>query len=45
MTQRAGAQHDTEGMTRWCAELWPNDEFTAIVAEALRHDWPPGTQD
>ncbi len=32
-------------LATWCAELWPNDEFTAIVAEAWRHDWPPGTQD
>jgi hypothetical protein len=29
----------------WLAELWPNDEHTAIVAEALRQDPPPGTQD
>jgi hypothetical protein len=29
----------------WCTELWPNDEYTAIVAEAWRQDRPPGTQD
>jgi hypothetical protein len=27
----------------WCAELWPNDEYTAI-AEEWRQDRPPGTQ-
>ncbi len=31
-------------LATWCAELWPNDEYTAIVAEEWRHDWPPGTQ-
>jgi hypothetical protein len=28
----------------WLAELWPNDEYTAIVAQAWRLDRPPGTQ-
>ena len=28
----------------WLAELWPNDEYTAIVAQAWRPDRPPGTQ-
>jgi len=27
----------------WLAELWPNDEYTAIVAEEWRQD-PPSTQ-
>ncbi len=27
------------------AELWPNDEYTAIVAEAPRQEPPPGPQD
>jgi hypothetical protein len=31
--------------TAWLAELWPSDEYTAIVVEALRQDPPPGTQD
>jgi hypothetical protein len=30
-------------LTAWLAELWPNDEYTAIVAEK-RQDRPPGTQ-
>jgi hypothetical protein len=25
-------------LVTWCAELWPNDEYTAIVAEARRED-------
>jgi hypothetical protein len=25
-------------LTTWPAELWPNDEYTAIVAEAWRKD-------
>jgi hypothetical protein len=29
----------------WLAELWPNDEYTAIVAAAPRQDPPQGTQD
>jgi hypothetical protein len=29
----------------WLTELWPNDEYTAIVAQTWRLDRPPGTQD
>lgn len=29
--------------TLWI-ELWPNDEYMAIVAEQWRQDRPPGTQ-
>jgi hypothetical protein len=32
-------------LATWCAELWPHDEYTAIVAETRRQDRPPGTQD
>ena len=28
----------------WLAELWPHDEYTAILAKTTRRDWPPGTQ-
>ena len=28
----------------WLAELWPNDEYTAIVAKTWRQEPPPGTQ-
>ena len=31
-------------LAAWCAELWPHDEYTAIVAETRRRDQPPGTQ-
>jgi hypothetical protein len=30
-------------LATWCAELWPQDEYTAIAAEEWRQDWPPGT--
>ena len=32
-------------LATWGAELWPHDEYTAIVAEARRQNRPPGTQD
>jgi hypothetical protein len=32
-------------LATWGAELWPHDEYTAIVAEERRQDPPPGTQD
>jgi hypothetical protein len=28
-------------LAAWLAELWPNDEYTAIVAQAWRPDRPP----
>ena len=36
--------HEQATLGTWCAELWPNDEYTAIVAEEWRQDRPPGTQ-
>ena len=27
-------------LAAWCAELWPRDEYTAIVAETRRPDQP-----
>jgi hypothetical protein len=27
-------------LATWCAELWPHDEYTAIVAETRRKDRP-----
>jgi hypothetical protein len=32
-------------LAAWLAELWPHDEYTAIVAKTWRLDRPPGTQD
>jgi hypothetical protein len=32
-------------LATWCAELWPNDEYTSIVAGEWRQDRPQGTQD
>jgi hypothetical protein len=31
-------------LAAWCAELWPHDEYTAIVAETRHQDRPPGTR-
>ena len=42
---RSPGRAEWKQFTVWCAELWPNDEYAAIVADALRHDPPPGTQD
>jgi hypothetical protein len=27
-------------LATWCAELWPYDEYTVIIAEARRQDQP-----
>lgn len=32
-------------LATWCAELWPSDEYRAIVVEEWRQDRPPRTQD
>jgi hypothetical protein len=31
-------------LTFWLAELWPHDEYTAIIAQTWRQGRPPGTQ-
>ena len=31
-------------LAAWCAELWPNDQYTAVAAGQWRQDRPPGTQ-
>ena len=31
-------------LASWLAELWPHDEYTAILTEEWRQDRPPGTQ-
>jgi hypothetical protein len=41
---RSPSRAEWKELTAWLAELWPNDEYTAIVAEARRQDPPPGTQ-
>jgi hypothetical protein len=43
VTRKPGHAERKE-LTAWLAELWPHDEYTAIVADALRQDRPPGTQ-
>ncbi len=42
----AGAlPHDGAGeLAARLAELWPSDQYTAIIAETERQDRPPGTE-
>jgi hypothetical protein len=37
ITRKPGRAEWTH-FTAWLAELWPNDEYTAIVTEAWRQD-------
>lgn len=43
VTRRPG-RGEWRQFTAWLTELWPHDEYTAIVTEAWRQDRPPGTQ-
>jgi hypothetical protein len=43
VTRKAG-RAEWKLLATWCAELWPNDEYTAIVAEEWRQDRPSRTQ-
>ena len=43
LTRKPG-RAEWKQLTAWLAEMWANDEYTAIVAEAWRQDRPPGTQ-
>ena len=42
ITRKPG-RAEWELLAAWSAELWPHDEYTAILAEEWRQD-PPGTQ-
>jgi hypothetical protein len=44
LVTRKPGRAEWKKLTAWLAELWPNDEYTAIVAETWRQDRPPGTQ-
>jgi hypothetical protein len=35
---RKPSRAEWQELATWCAELWPNDEYTAIVAEARREN-------
>jgi len=35
---RKPSRAEWQELATWCAELWPNDEYTAIVADAGRED-------
>jgi hypothetical protein len=38
---RKPSRSEWKQLTAWLAELWPRNEYTAIVAEAWRQDRPP----
>jgi hypothetical protein len=38
MVTRKPGRAEWKLLAAWCTELWPNDEYTAIVAEAWRRD-------
>jgi hypothetical protein len=43
VTHRPG-QAEWKHLATWLAEMWPHDEYTAIVAAEWRQDRPPGMQ-
>jgi hypothetical protein len=43
LTRKPG-RAEWKQLAAWLAELWPNDEYTTIVAPAWRPGRPPGTQ-
>ncbi len=44
LVTRKPGRAEWKHLARWLAEMWPHDEYTAIVAEAWRQEHPPGTQ-
>jgi hypothetical protein len=40
MLTRKPGRAEWEQLAAWCAELWPHDEYAAIVAEPWRPDRP-----
>ena len=44
LVTRKPGRAEWKRLAAWCAQLWPHDEYTAIVAETRRPDRPPGTQ-
>jgi hypothetical protein len=44
LVTRKPGRAEWKQLTAWLAELWPNDEYTAIAAEEWRRNRPPGTQ-
>jgi len=41
---RKPSRAEWKQLTTCLAELWPHDEYAAIIAEDRRQDLPPGTQ-
>ncbi len=39
LTRKPG-RNEWEQLAAWCTELWPHDEYAAIIAEARREDGP-----
>jgi hypothetical protein len=37
---RKPSRAEWKQLATWCAELWPKDEYTAIVTDAWRQDYP-----
>jgi hypothetical protein len=44
LVTRKPSRTEWKQLTAWLAEMWPNDEYTAIVAETWRQGGLPGTQ-
>ncbi|HEV8275222.1 MAG TPA: hypothetical protein VGQ26_05950 [Streptosporangiaceae bacterium] len=43
LVTRKPGRAEWKHLAKWLAEMWPHDEYTAIVAKAPRQDPPPGT--
>jgi hypothetical protein len=44
LVTRRPARAEWKLLETWLGEMWPHDEYTAIVAQAWRQDRPPGIQ-
>ncbi len=44
LVTRKPGRAEWKHLAMWLAEMWPHDEYSAIVAEPRRQDRPPGTQ-
>lgn len=42
---RRPSRDEWRHLATWSVQLWPHDEYTAIVAESWRQGGTPGTQD
>lgn len=44
LVTRKPGRAEWKQLTVWLVEMWPNDEYAAIVVGQWRRDRPPGTQ-